>query len=255
MKILSTKSYKALSVGLAISYMIISAILMIDERLYSSIILFSVRLMVQLYFVSDFTYRLIKADKKWLFLRQNSFDFIASASLLPSLSFFRIAMVLRLTGVSDRIRNTAFYKRINSLFDVPRKFLSTNGLVHIAYINLFAITVGSIAVYYFERGTTFPKFSDAIWWAVVTVTTVGYGDYVPKSPMGRVVAVFLMVFGIALISMLTGAIATYFTDKRKTVSLSSKRLESLIAGMDDDKLNQLCTLAEKLQGEDKKSSP
>jgi hypothetical protein len=50
----------------------------------------------------------------------------------------------------------------------------------------------------------FPTYGGALWWAVSTVTTVGYGDVVPKQPVGRVVAAVLMIAGFAFLSLLTG---------------------------------------------------
>ena len=59
------------------------------------------------------------------------------------------------------------------------------------------------------------SFGDALWWSIVTCTTVGYGDISPSTTVGRVVAVILMLFGIGLIGMLTGAITTFFTQRDK----------------------------------------
>ena len=53
------------------------------------------------------------------------------------------------------------------------------------------------------------NFFDALWWAIVTVTTVGYGDISPATGIGRVMAIVRMIFGIGFISMLTGTI-TFF---------------------------------------------
>lgn len=53
-------------------------------------------------------------------------------------------------------------------------------------------------------------FGDALWWAIVTATTVGYGDIAPVTPIARVIAVVLMLVGIGTLGMITGSIATYF---------------------------------------------
>lgn len=66
----------------------------------------------------------------------------------------------------------------------------------------------------FENGAdgSITDFDDALWWAIVTITTVGYGDKYPVTPEGRAVAVFLMIIGITLFSMLTAGIAAYFVE-------------------------------------------
>ena len=58
------------------------------------------------------------------------------------------------------------------------------------------------------RGSNIHTFADALWWAIVTVTTVGYGDRYPVSAGGRGVALLLMVVGIGLIGVLTATIAS-----------------------------------------------
>lgn len=63
-----------------------------------------------------------------------------------------------------------------------------------------------------EPGANITSFGDALWWAFVTVTTVGYGDQFPTTVMGRIVAVALMVAGIALLGTVTATIASLFTD-------------------------------------------
>jgi voltage-gated potassium channel len=60
----------------------------------------------------------------------------------------------------------------------------------------------------------FPTLGVALWWAVTTVTTVGYGDVVPKEPAGRAVASGLMIVGYASLSLLTGIIASLLVARR-----------------------------------------
>lgn len=60
----------------------------------------------------------------------------------------------------------------------------------------------------------FPSLGVALWWAVTTVTTVGYGDVVPVQPAGRAVAAVLMIVGFASLSLLTGIIASVLVHKR-----------------------------------------
>ncbi len=60
----------------------------------------------------------------------------------------------------------------------------------------------------------FPTLGLALWWAVTTVTTVGYGDVVPTDPAGRFVGAGLMVFGYASLSLLTGVIASLLVSRR-----------------------------------------
>ena len=60
-------------------------------------------------------------------------------------------------------------------------------------------------------------FGDGLWWAATTVTTVGYGDRFPTTPLGRLIAVVLMLVGIALLGVITATIATWFVGRLQVV--------------------------------------
>ena len=79
------------------------------------------------------------------------------------------------------------------------------------------------------KGANIHNFGQGLWWAMVTVTTVGYGDRYPVSPFGQGVAVVLMLVGIGLIGVLTATVASYFVDQ-KTDKLEQRleRMESLL---------------------------
>ena len=81
--------------------------------------------------------------------------------------------------------------------------------------------LGGLGVYYLEVRAGSPQFSsigEALWWAVVTMTTVGYGDYTPKGGTGRLLAVVIMFTGISLISFLTASIASLSVTRRMKAS-------------------------------------
>jgi voltage-gated potassium channel len=85
-----------------------------------------------------------------------------------------------------------------------------------------------------ERGLTVESIGDAYWWAIVTVTTVGYGDMSPKTTEGRLIAAALMVVGIGVISVFTATLASFFlsTDQPSEIARLEQRLESIEAKLD-----------------------
>jgi voltage-gated potassium channel len=91
--------------------------------------------------------------------------------------------------------------------------LESGPLVSVLVIFLMVVFLASVAEYFLERDVqpqTFGSVPAALWWAVVTLTTTGYGDVVPVTPLGRVVAAMVMISGLGVFGLLTGILATGF---------------------------------------------
>jgi voltage-gated potassium channel len=115
-----------------------------------------------------------------------------------------------------------------------RAILAHRGLQFVLLGVLLIIFVGAALVLAFEaraHGSNIHDFGDALWWAIVTATTVGYGDRYPVTAGGRGVAVVLMLVGIALIGVLTATVASYFVEDRAARDKAdlSERLERIEA--------------------------
>jgi len=74
------------------------------------------------------------------------------------------------------------------------------------------MVAGAVAAYYAEHPVNpeFATFGDSLWWAIVTLTTVGYGDIVPETTAGRIAAVMIMLTGVAVLGLLAGSLASFF---------------------------------------------
>jgi len=86
-------------------------------------------------------------------------------------------------------------------------------LLSVLALFLLVLFLGSVAVYVLERDeqpATFGNIPSALWWAVVTLTTTGYGDVVPVTPLGRLVAAMVMISGLGVFGLWTGILATGF---------------------------------------------
>lgn len=108
-----------------------------------------------------------------------------------------------------------------------------NRIIHLIIAAGLVILVGTIVEYNIESkvpNTQIKTYLDSLWWCVATVTTVGYGDIVPVSNLGRIVAIFYMFFGISMISLLFFVI---------TNSVYRRRYDKVEIEQRQEQLNQL----------------
>jgi voltage-gated potassium channel len=147
-------------------------------------------------FAVDLIYGIWKAESKKEFLKRHPLE-IASV-LLPFLRPLRLMRVISFGSLA--LQKVA----------IGRQFAIT---VKVAISALFISYIAAIQITISERsieGSNIKTFSDGLWWAVTTVTTVGYGDRYPTTAEGRMLAVLLMITGISLVGVITASVAAWF---------------------------------------------
>jgi voltage-gated potassium channel len=101
--------------------------------------------------------------------------------------------------------------RIEHFYTTLKTILKTNmDIVVLISLVAFIAIFGGIGVYLAERGNpgaNITRLGDALWWAVVTIATVGYGDYYPVTTLGRVIAIFVMLSGIGIFVLLVSSLS------------------------------------------------
>ena len=132
--------------------------------------------------------------------------------LLPGAQAGRFVVIIRLARVG---RVVVASRRSRRLFGM---------LGRVAVIAMIVVIVGAIVAYHAEHPVNkeFATFGDSLWWAIVTLTTVGYGDIVPITPTGRWVAVMIMITGVAVLGLLSGSLASFFRGDPKGVDASQE---------------------------------
>jgi voltage-gated potassium channel len=133
--------------------------------------------------------------------------------LVIAVPFLRPLRAVRLIRVLRMVRVVSVMG--NGLRRV-RAVLTHRGLHFVLLAVMFVVFAGAAGVLLFEhkaKGANIHSYGDALWWAIVTVTTVGYGDRFPVTAGGRGVAVVLMLTGIGLIGVLTATVASYFIEE------------------------------------------
>ena len=175
-------------------------------------------------FVVDYGWRFFLSKGKWRFIIENIFDLLAILPLNAIFTVFRLGRIFRLARLTKLLKLTRLLRIIGLTGKLERKisrFLRTNGLIYILYVNIFIVLVGSSILSVVEE----KSFSDSLWWALVTVTTVGYGDIVPVSLFGKWIAVLLMLVGIGTIGMLTSALTNFFVKDNQDNHIQFDKLQ------------------------------
>jgi len=175
-------------------------------------------------FVVDYSWRFFTTKRKWHFILENIFDLLAILPLNAIFTVFRLGRIFRLAKLTKLLKLTRLLRIIGLTGKIERKisrFLRTNDLIYILYVNIFIVLVGSSILSVVEE----KSFSDSLWWALVTVTTVGYGDIVPVSLFGKWLAVLLMLVGIGTIGMLTSSLTNFFVKDNPDEQIKLDKLQ------------------------------
>lgn len=127
--------------------------------------------------------------------------------------FLRILRLSRLLRIAKLARYTSAIKRIKMAF-LKRKdeFIVTAGIF------LVGLTVAAIAIYFAENQTgnqAFSSIPSSYWWAVITFTSVGYGDTYPVTTLGKFIGAFTAIMGVGLHAVLIGVVGAAFIDAAK----------------------------------------
>lgn len=216
-----------LVIGILAIFSLIILVLLVFVPLSSSTeeVLNSLEDLLCFVFLFDFFRSLFRAQKKWrYFLIGGGWLDLLGSLPFSRLAIFRVARLFRILRVMRTLR-------VSDFKNILTRRLAQSALLFTLVVALLLIFSISGIVLYAEKGApnaNILTYSEAVWWAFVTITTVGYGDYYPVTTLGRSMALILMFFGIGIIGVLSSYLSTTF------ISLERKRRE---AGKDNNEEN------------------
>jgi voltage-gated potassium channel len=188
--------------------------------------LFAVDWLIWGVFAADLGVRTYLAPDRRQYLTSHWYDV-----LVVAIPFLRPLRVLRSVRLIRLARLTWAASLVTKIGATALRVGRRNGLGVVLGVSLVLLFVAAALVFAFERNGdgSIDNFGTALWWAVTTITTVGYGDTFPVTNEGRVIAVFLMILGITLFGFLTANVAAFLVSQGEGASLEDidRKLDSL----------------------------
>ena len=177
-------------------------------------------------FLAEAVLMLRVVDDRWRWVQEHPLEvaiIILTPPFLPAaVQAARVFRLLRLL-------------RLLRLGVLVRRFLSTEGIRDAAVLAAMTVLGGGAAYAAVEKAQNLSAW-DGVWWAIVTVTTVGYGDTFPQTDAGRIIAIVVMFVGIGFIAVLTAAAAERFLRVQREESRElegvEQRLDEIVARLD-----------------------
>lgn len=226
-------------------------------------LLFFIDTSICLIFMANFFVGLFRSRNRLFYFRHHWIDFIAS---IPAIEALRIARVFQILRVIRLIRMSRSFL----LPLIKQRKQATLASLLVAMVTI--LTFASIIILIVESGTegaNIQTAEQAIWWALVTISTVGYGDYYPVSTAGHIIGGIVIVSGVSFFGVISGYMASVFVapdeserqerqdahkaEMKSELELALARMEENQQKMEQNQAQMLAKIAELKQTIDAKN--
>ncbi|WP_300175459.1 potassium channel family protein [uncultured Aliivibrio sp.] len=192
-----------------LSLIVISSLLFVPLDHSSRTILITLDTIICALFIFQLSIDFFRSTNKPKYLKEHWIDFVASIPIIEPIRYARIFHILRVFRLLRSSRS--LLKQIQS----NRKEAT---IASILILMVTLISLGSVFMLMFEGkdpNANIHTAGDAIWWAFVTISTVGYGDHYPVTMAGKVLAVLVIISGVGIFGMISGLITSIITEPSK----------------------------------------
>lgn len=162
-------------------------------------------------FPVNYVVEVVLARQRWQWVLHHPVNLLFV--LLPLLRPLRLLRVIARSNVFQHSAGTAFRARV---------------LVYLSGAAVLVTYIAALAVLEAERAApnaNITSFGDSLWWAAVTITTVGYGDFTPLTLRGRAIATGLMLGGVAVLGVLTATLSSWIVQRVATLEEARHRTD------------------------------
>ena len=217
---------------------------MFDAKLHNLFIILEI--VITAFFTIEYVLRIVtlRNKKAYIFSFFGMIDFLAILPFYLSLFFpitkyFLILRMLRMLRIF-RILNLMDFMNDGYFIVQAMKNSSRKIYIFLLFLMIFSVIVGSMMFMVEGHREGFESIPQSVYWAVVTVTTVGYGDVSPGTPLGKFLSVLLMLAGYSIIAVPTGIVTAEMRNKRQEIGKMCDRCGN--NDIDDD--SRFCKICE-----------
>ncbi|TKB51446.1 ion transporter [Ferrimonas sediminicola] len=204
-----------------LSVIVVLIIAFNDEAKEAIRLLLYVDFAICMVFIINFFWGLAKSSDRRLYAKTHWIDLVASIPVIEPLRFARIFQVLRVVRLMRMSRSL-----LRAYTTHKRETTVTSLLVALITV----LTFSSVLILLFEDGAPGANINDAesaIWWSLVTISTVGYGDYYPVTTEGRIIGAMVIICGVSFFGIVAGYLASIFVspEEQEKLDQQNQRLQ------------------------------
>ncbi|WP_017443976.1 ion transporter [Gayadomonas joobiniege] len=196
----------------AVSMAIVVAIFILPRGSETRLLLLSIDTMICVLFIIHFIANMVMSKKPWGYFKSHWLELLASIPMIEPLRLLRFLQIFRVIRMIRLARSV--------IVPMLRQRVQTT-LAGLLVLMVLIVAGSAISIFLVEsdvEGANIKNAEDALWWGLVTVSTVGYGDYYPVTNLGRIISGLLIVSGVSLFGVISGYIASSFTSSNQEES-------------------------------------